>query len=287
MNRTISTLTSNVRTLDGGVLFGRTPRMLWAEWFKPDYDNQVELASRTLLFQEAGKNILVMAGSEALLAPRPRTCLCQRPAPSLLDSLAERGLGEGDIHAVLLSHVQSILSPKLLHALREGDLPRLLFPKARYLTGERHWFRARHPHPLDRGLFIPQILAQLQHSNRLELIEANTSQLLGNGWKFHLSDGHTPGQLLPEISMPAGPVVFAGDMIPATHWLDLPVTSGYDRNPECLIGEKERILDYLVESRGRLFLARDPEVALVKVLRDRQSRYLAYDQHPALNRLDT
>jgi len=37
------------------------------------------------------------------------------------------------------------------------------------------------------------------------------------------------------------------------------------------VGEKERLLDHLVASGGRLFFSRDPDIAMIKVTRDRQA----------------
>ncbi|MCY1283606.1 putative quorum-quenching lactonase YtnP [compost metagenome] len=287
MYRCMSTLSGPVRRLDGGSMFGSMPRRLWSKRFEPDQDNQIALATRALLVQEPGRNILILAGAEALLAPLPRTCRCQPQPKGLLDGLAALGLGEGDIHAVILTHLQAQLPATLLSAIREGNLPRLLFPSARLITGARQWSRARHPHPHDRALFVPQLIRQLGDSGRLELLDGPGSDVLGAGWRLHFSDGYTPGQLLPEIAMPGGPVIFAGDLIPGIQWLQLDVTTAYDRNPEGLIGEKERLLDHLVATRGRLLFARDPEVALIKVVRDRNSSYQAFDRQRMLDRLDS
>lgn len=287
VNRTISTVQGRSRKLDGGALFGNTPRSIWGGWLNADHSHKVELATRGLLVQQGGTNILVLAGSDVLLGPLPRSCRCQKPAFGLLDSLAQQGLRESDIHLVLLSHLHAILHQDVQTAVQEGETPRLLFPMARYLTGRRHWLRACLPHPRDRALFIPQIIRQLEHSGRLQLLEEGGSELLGSGWRFHASEGYTPGQLLPEIEMPGGPIVFAGDLVPALHWLRLELSSALDRNPECLFDEKEHLLDHLVSNGGRLFLARDPEVAMIKVLRDRQARYQAFDQHAELHRFDS
>lgn len=287
VSRSISTLVGRNRKLDGGALFGSTPRRAWSDWLYPDHHNQVELATRALLVQQDRLNILVLAGSDALLAPLPRTCRCQSPAFGLLDSLAQQGLRETDIHLVLLTHLHAVLPRDVQETIREGNIPRLLFPTARYLTGKRHWQRARQPHPRDRALFVPQIIRQLEYSGRVLLLEEGGSELLGRDWRFHASDGYTPGQLLPEIEMPGGPVVFAGDLVPAMHWLQLELTTAFDRNPECLVDEKERLLDHLVANGGRLCLARDPEVAMIKVQRDRQSRYQAFDQYTEFRRLDS
>lgn len=287
MLRCISTLSGPVRRLDGGTMFGSMPRSIWSKRFEPDQDNQIALAARAVLVQEPGRNILILAGTEALLAPLPRTCRCQPQPKGLLGSLQALGLGEDDIHAVVLTHLQAQLPANLRNAMQEGDVPRLLFPAARLITGRHQWSRARHPHPHDRALFVPQIIRQLGDSGRLELLDGAGREVLGAGWRFHISDGYTPGQLLPEIAMPGGPVIFAGDLVPGIHWLQLDVTTAYDRNPECLIGEKERLLDYLVAIRGRLLFARDPEVALIKVVRDRRSNYQAFDRQRGLDRLDS
>jgi hypothetical protein len=42
----------------------------------------------------------------------------------------------------------------------------------------------------------------------------------------------------------------------------------------------------LVALGGRLFFARDPEVALVKIMRDRRSRYIPFDHYRTLNRFE-
>lgn len=287
MNRSLSTISGRSRKLDGGALFGTTPRRYWLEWASPDHDNRVEMVSRVLLVQQNGLNILVMAGTDALLAPPPRTCRCQPIARNLLHGLARLGLGEEQIHVVVLSHLHAVLPHDVELAVREGNTPRLLFPMARYLTGRRQWLRAQHPHPRDRAWFVPQIIRQLGDSARLKLVDEQGDDLLGEGWRFHVSDGYTPGQLLPEIDMPGGPIIFAGDLVPAMHWLRLDLTSAFDRNPECLIDEKERLLDHLMASGGRLFLPRDPGVAMIKVTRDRQSRYQPFDCQADLHRLES
>lgn len=266
--------------------FGTVPKGVWADWLRPDHDNQVDLESRALLVQQGDQNILVLAGCDTLLAPLPRTCRCQKHTRSLLDSLARLGLAEGDIDLVLLTHLQAMPGPELRAAISEGDTPRLLFPNARYLISERHWHRALRPHPLDRELFVRQIVLRLKASDRVELVGGGPCPQLGNGWHLHVSDGHTPGQLLPEIHAVGGPVVFAGDLVPGIHWLALEVASGFDCNPQRLVDEKEQLLDYIVANKGRLVLARDPRAAMIRVARDRQARYQPFDEHSELRQME-
>jgi hypothetical protein len=74
VSRTISTLTGTRRKVDGGTLFGHAPRLKWAQWMTPDRDNNVEIASRALLVQRDGKNILVLAGTDALFCFSRNRC---------------------------------------------------------------------------------------------------------------------------------------------------------------------------------------------------------------------
>jgi glyoxylase-like metal-dependent hydrolase (beta-lactamase superfamily II) len=82
--------------------------------------------------------------------------------------------------------------------------------------------------------------------------------------------------------VPSGPVVFAGDLVPARPWLHVPITMGYDRFPELLVEEKARLLEDLHRRRGRLVLTHDPEVAMVALERDERGRFSAGETWAAL-----
>ena len=145
---------------------------------------------------------------------------------------------------------------------------------ARFLVGKRQWKRAQHPHSRDRASYIPSLLTLLEDSGRLELIdEAPDCAQLGEGWRLHWSDGHTPGQMLPEIAMPNGPVLYPGDLIPGAPWVHLPITMGYDRFPEGLIEEKEMLLERMLLNNGRLVFTHDPKIAIGRVVRDGKGKY--------------
>ncbi len=274
--RTLTTLTGNSQKLDGGAMFGNAPRALWARWLAPDAQNRIDLGCRALLVREAERNILVETGIGAFFSPElKRRFGVQEDRHVLLDSLAEVGLSDADIDVVLLTHLHFDHAGGLLAAWADGQSARLLFPHARFVTGRRQWQRARQPHPRDRASYIPELLDLLEASGRLELLDENgASPLLGPDWRLHWSDGHTPGQLLPEVAMPGGPVLFAGDLVPGAAWLHLPITMGYDRFPEGLIDEKRALLDDLLSRRGRLVFTHDPRIALGRLHRDEGGRFV-------------
>jgi glyoxylase-like metal-dependent hydrolase (beta-lactamase superfamily II) len=273
----LTPLLGNSQKLDGGAMFGNAPKALWTRWAQPDELNRIELACRCLLIEDGPRRVLLEAGIGAFFPPKLAERFgVQESEHLLLDRLAELGLSDGDIDVVVLSHLHFDHAGGLLSAYEEGAEPRLLFPNATFVTGARHWERAQHPHARDRASFLPQLNALLASSGRLELIEdsqAAGSPTLGGAYRFHLSDGHTPGLLLTELDTPEGPLVFAADLIPGRAWVHAPITMGYDRFPERLIEEKTALLSDLVERGGRLFFTHDPGLACARVVRDERGRF--------------
>ena len=282
----LSSIAGNSQKLDGGAMFGNAPKPLWTRWITPDERNRIPLACRALLVEEDGRRILFEAGIGVFFDPKLRDRYGVVEAEHvLLRSLAELGLTHEDIDVVVLSHLHFDHAGGLLSAWEEGEEPRLLFPNATFVLGRAAWERALAPHFRDRASFVPVLNRQLADSGRLEVVDGATSAALGPGYSFHLSDGHTPGLLLTEIATTDGPIVFAGDLIPGAPWVHLPITMGYDRFPELLIEEKDRLLTDLLARGGRLFFTHDAETAIAGVVRDERGRFRADAPVAALRRV--
>jgi glyoxylase-like metal-dependent hydrolase (beta-lactamase superfamily II) len=276
----------NSQKLDGGAMFGNAPKALWAKWMPPDELNRVPLACRALLVDDLdGRRVLFETGIGAFFPPKLRERYgVVEGRHVLLDSLAEVGFSDADIDAVVISHLHFDHAGGLLAPYAEGEPPRLLFPKARYIVGREAWERATKPHPRDRASFIPELPQLLEASGRLELVDGETSPALGPKVRFHVSHGHTPGLLLAEIGGDGG-VVFCADLIPGRPWVHVPITMGYDRYPELLIDEKRRFLDEMLARGIRLYFTHDPGCAMARVTRDEDGRFATADEHAELRGL--
>lgn len=264
---------SNTVKLDGGSLFGNTPKSVWEKWLVPDELNRLQLACRCLLLtMDDGRNILFEAGSGPFFSPKLRERYGIQPTHDLIQSLEAVGVGENDLHAVVLSHLHFDHAGGLLSAYEDGP-PRLLFPKAKYYVSREHWTHAVSPPIRERASYIPTLHSLLETSGRLVLIEGIEHQDL-DFMRFYISHGHTKGLLLSRLELPAGPLVFVADLIPGLAWLHLPISMGYDRYAELLVEEKSRLVALLAQEQGALFFTHDPKIVSVNISRDTEGKYI-------------
>ncbi len=288
MTHTASTLWAllgNSQRLDGGAMFGNVPKAMWSRWVDCDEYNRIALNCRALLIREPnGRHVLLETGIGAFFSPKLKDRFgVVEEEHVLLNSLSALGLSESNIDVVVLSHLHFDHAGGLL-ARWEPDQPaRLLFPHARFVVSRMAWERACQPHRRDRASFIAELPELLTRSGRLDLVDTPESSLLGSGYTFHLTHGHTPGLLLTELASDQGPIVFASDLIPGQAWVHLPITMGYDRYPELLIDEKQKLLSYLSERQGRLFFTHDTHVALARIQRDDSGNYVCSETWNTLN----
>ena len=274
----------NSQKLDGGAMFGNAPKALWSRWIPADEQNRIDLCCRCLLVQEKTRTILFETGIGSFFTPKLKSRFgVVESEHMLLKNLSAIGLHHEDIDIIVLSHLHFDHAGGLLEAYQEGKDSELLFPNAQYIVSKKAMERAQNPHPRDRASFIPHLQPQLINSDRLHLVHTNKSELLGSKYRFHYSDGHTPGLLCTEIETPQGPILVGADLIPGTAWVHIPITMGYDRYPELLIDEKSKILQSLAQRAGYVFFTHDHNTALAGIAKNDRGRFVIQDPLSALS----
>lgn len=263
----ITPIETNHIRLDGGSMFGNTPKNLWQRWAKPDEQNRILLSCRCLLAKtKKGQNILFDVGTGDFFEPKLKERYGIEEEGLLQKSLEQEGLSENDIDAVILSHLHFDHAGGLLSAYNDGP-PRLLFPRAKYFVGKEHWQRALSPHLREKASFLPHLHALLQKSGRLHFLEGPTHPDLDIGLSFEFAYGHTVGLVIAWLETDDGPVVFPADTLVGAPWMHLPVSMGYDRFAELAIEEKSCLLQKVVDRQAKIVFCHDPETALTRIKR--------------------
>lgn len=267
----IRSLKGNSMKLDGGAMFGNAPKAVWAKWMKPDDQNRIDIGSRALCIVTQAYAILFETGAGAYLSPdmKERFQILQ-DHHVLLDSLCRTGLNPEDITHIVLSHLHFDHAGGLLKAWEYGqESLQLVFPNAQIICGEKNYHRSCHPHLRDRASFIPELCHLLEKSGRLRLVSGTQVLTLGDvSIEFIESNGHTPGMVLSRITIQNTCIYFLGDVAPGHAWVNLPITMGYDRNPEQIIDEKELIFKRILEEDAWLFYTHDNGYAASKIAYD-------------------
>jgi glyoxylase-like metal-dependent hydrolase (beta-lactamase superfamily II) len=289
MQTYLSAVDGNSQWLDGGAMFGNVPRPMWEKWVDVDAQGRIRLACRGLLIEHGGLRILCETGIGAFFEPK----LADRYGVAesehvLLKSLAKLGLSDADIDVVVLSHLHFDHAGGLLAPYAEiaAGRDRLLFPKARYLVGKDAWERCLKPHARDRASFIPGLADKLRASGRLTVVEGDrVPGLMDDRLSFRISHGHTPGQMHAVFRGDERTVVFAGDLIPGTPWVHVPITMGYDRYPELLIDEKTALYQTAAPENWLVFFTHDTRCVAAGVAADDKGRYVPKEPLAAMTRL--
>ena len=244
-------------------MFGNAPRALWERWHTPDAKGRIELACRSLLIL-GEKKILCETGVGAFFSPKlaERFGVETPKVHKLKENLKQIGHSHDSIDFVVLSHLHFDHAGGLLptyEEIKKGN-NKLLFPKAKYLVSKKAWDRAINPHRRDRASFIPDLLEKLKESGRLVLLEAPyRKHPLGEAFSFFETNGHTPGQMHLVCKREEKKIIFCGDMIPGSTWVNPSLSMGYDRNAELIMDEKNSFLKKATQEDTLLFFTHDPE----------------------------
>ncbi len=257
-------LTSHFK-LDGGAMFGIIPKTLWNKKMPSDELNRIQMVTRSLLLVNKDKRILIDTGNGNKWQEKFKKIYeIDTISVNLESSLAKIGFTANDITDVFCTH---------LHFDHIGGNTKIedgkivpSFPNAKYWMSQVNWQTANSPSEKDQGSFMQDDWTVLAENDMINFVNG-TEQFLPN-IDIIISDGHTPGMMLPVISDNNNTLVYGADLIPTSTHIPSPWVMAYDVQPIVTIQEKKHFYHSAVDKNWMLFFEHDPDIIACTIQHD-------------------
>jgi glyoxylase-like metal-dependent hydrolase (beta-lactamase superfamily II) len=255
--------------LDGGAMFGVVPKVLWQRRAPADDRNRIRLGLRPLLIRAGATTLLVDAGIGDKMSAKDADMFGLERTTTLDRSLRAAGVTCDDIDIVIASHLH------LDHAggftVRDGDVVRPRFPRARYVVRRGEWDDATHPHERNRASYIADDFRPLERAGQLDLVDDDGDVVPGIA--LVRTGGHCQHHQMIRVTSGGRTAVFAADLIPTVAHIDNPWIMGYDLYPMDTLHFKQAFIREAIEREYVIFFEHDPtiEAGIIREVAGRRS----------------
>ncbi len=252
--------------LDGGMMFGVVPRVLWEKRRPPDAEHRVELELNCLLIRTAEMNVLVDTGLGGNLGENELRKLWGLTAgPRLRENLSAIGLRPEDIHLVVNTHLHVDHSGGNT-VRRDGRLVPT-FPRARYVVQRREWEDALNVNERTRASYFPVYLRPLAEAGVLHLIDGERQ--LTPHIRCLPTPGHTRGHQSVLITSGDEQALHLGDVAPfGVHFERLAWIPAMDLLPLETLESKRSLLRRVGEGNHLLIFYHEREYAMARLVKE-------------------
>lgn len=249
--------------VDGGGFFGVVPRLLWERVIKPNSDNLIPSATRSLLIESDAGLILVDTGNGDKLGPKERQRLdLVGRTDRLASELRKLGYGPADVDLVILTH---------LHGDHVGGATRwdtadhtpgplvATFPKARYLAQRLDLAEASFPNERTLATYHAVNWQPLLANGQLQVVDG--PQRIDAHVRTDIAPGHTAALQMIWVESQGESLLFLSDACNwAVHMNRLAWVPAFDIFPLTSIETKRRIRQEAFERNTLLVFQHDAQV---------------------------
>ncbi len=259
---TLEVVSDGTWRLDGGMMFGIVPKVLWERVAPADEKNRILMGLNCLLVRTGRHIILIDTGLGEVRDEKFRQIYApDRPRP-LLQQLADRGLSPEDIDIVINTHLHFDHAGNNTRRHQGRLLP--TFPRARYIVQRGEYEHANAPNERDRASYRPVTWEPLQESGQLELIEGDRE--IVPGVRVVRVRGHNRDLQIVFLHSEGRTVVFWSDLIPMTPHVQKPWIAALDHYPLETLEQKNRLLPQAVREGWLCVFYHDPQISIGHII---------------------
>ena len=278
-NWQLDTVDGGDLSLDGGVLFGIVPRLLWQQAMRPDAMHRVRCRSSCLLARDGRHTVLIDTGYGGKGSRLERKFHAMEEGEPLLRSLAALGVEPDEIDTVVLSHLHFDHVGGATRYDAQGRIV-LTFPRARHIVGRMEWEDALSQAPELARAYPMENLTTLRDEAKVVLVEGNTPIM--PGLRTRLTGGHTRGHLAVLVESGGQTACCLGDFCPTTHHLRRSWCLAYDTHLLDTRRNKPELLAEAAAGGWWLLWPHDPKVAAGRLEAHPKRQFVVVDPQTRL-----
>ncbi len=268
----IKILNTGFFKLDGGAMFGVTPKTMWNKLNSADENNLTTWAMRSLYIETDTKKILIDTGLGNVLEPKFMAYFFPFGDDSLMTSLEKIDVKPEEITDVLLTHLHFDHTGGSLERNAENNLVPV-FPNATYWTHKKHFDFAINPNAREKNSFIKETFLPLQYLRKFKFFELDNAVFFGD-LKTITTYGHTHAMTSFVFQFAGKNFYYAADVIPSEWHVHLPNVMAYDMQPNQTLIEKELILNAAVEQNWHIIFEHDPKTECATITKDSKGKFV-------------
>ena len=241
--------------LDGGAMFGVVPKVIWQKTNPADENNLCNWAMRCLLIDTGDRKILIDNGIGEKQSKKFYSHYFLHGDDTMIKSLAAHGFTPDDITDNILTHLHFDHAGGGIKKKDNGDGFEPVFKNAIYWVSKSQWDWAMNPNGREKASFMDENLLPMQEYGQLKFIEEETE--LYPDIFLRIFDGHTKGQIIPQINFNGRTLVYMADLLPSTGHIPLSYIMSYDTKPLVTLEEKIKFMEEAVENKYTLYFEHD------------------------------
>jgi len=213
--------------LDGGAMFGVVPKAMWNKVSPADEANRVDMACNLLVIETPQKKVLVETGMGPRWSAQERERYDLRTLVDHSKALAELGISNDQIDAVIISHMHFDHMGGAV--MEQGGKLVPTFPKALVYVQKGEYDMAHKANARAKASYRTEDYQVLEQQGLLEMV--NGDREIVPGVSVRITGGHTSHHQVVVFESEGQKGVFFADIVPTKSHLSPPWVMGYDHYP--------------------------------------------------------